>query len=155
MHLLYGMEVYGPGLDQKSISKLQVLQNKILRALQRRNRYWPVDDPHLRFNILKVSDLIEYKTLLNIFTIIYEPDKLPNDTIEYINLNAHLHETRNKNHLIVAKSKNNYGKRMLNSIISDKWNKLSKEIRNATNMQSFKKQFNKWEIDQYINPPMI
>ena len=154
-HLLYIMEVYGPGLDQKSISKLQVLQNKTLRALQRKNRYWPVNDLHSTFNILKVNDLIEYKTLSNIFTMLNEPDKLPSNTIDYIKLNAHLHETRNKNSLMVAKSKNKYGKRMLNSIISDKWNKLSSEIRNARNMQSFKAQFNKWKIGQYTNLPMI
>ena len=59
-NLYYCAEVYG-NTTASYLNPLQIAQNKALRALQFKSRYYPINEMHKEFQILKVPDIIEYK----------------------------------------------------------------------------------------------
>ena len=43
------------------LNQLQVVQNRKLRALQYKNKYFPINKMHKSYEILKLQDIIQYK----------------------------------------------------------------------------------------------
>ena len=56
-NLYYCAEVYG-NTTASYLNPLQIAQNKALRALQFKSRYYPINEMHKEFQILKVHDII-------------------------------------------------------------------------------------------------
>ena len=96
-HLLYGIEIYG-NTYPSYLSKLVVLNNKLLRIIQSRSIRTPVEDPH---NTLPLSSLPESQVLVFIHKFIYNKDKLPVIFSSYFTPNSFIHsyDTRNKSDL--------------------------------------------------------
>ena len=61
-HVNYGLELFGT-CAKKTLHKLQVKQNQLLKVLSHTDRLYPTDDLHSNFNIMKISDLYQVKVL--------------------------------------------------------------------------------------------
>ena len=55
---------------------LQIAQNKALRALQFKNRYYPTNQIHENFQINKVLDIVEYELTKSIYSLLTGTPKL-------------------------------------------------------------------------------
>ena len=53
------------------------MQNKALRALQSKNHYYPTNEMHKEFQILKVADIVEYKLSNLTHSLLPGTSKLP------------------------------------------------------------------------------
>ena len=104
-NLYYCAEVYG-NTTPSYLNPLQVVQNKALRALQCRNRYYPTNEIHKEFQIQKVSDIVEYKLSKLIHSLLTGTPKLPETLDKRIfKLDSiHTRTTRNK-HRVYSKKK--------------------------------------------------
>lgn len=56
--IVYGMEIYGNASKQQ-INKLQVLQNKALKLLHRKNWYTSTNSLHKELSLLKFNDIFK------------------------------------------------------------------------------------------------
>ena len=75
-HLLYGIEIYG-NTRKSYISKLEILNNKILRILQNKSIRTPVIELYKSYNTLSLSQLHDYQILLFVHKLLHHADKLP------------------------------------------------------------------------------
>ena len=140
-HIYYCAEIYGNGASQKCIEKLQLIQNKSLRALQFKNKYFPINKLHSNFNILKVQDLILFKQMSLLHSIKYTPASLPNPTLELLPITDHQYPTRNKSHFEICPTHSKFGKKMLKSKCSKFWYSLPSIITESMGKNYFKNKF--------------
>ena len=150
-NLFYCADIYGKGSPQ-ALNSLQTIQNKALRALQFKNKYFPINDLHHNFDILKVGDICEYKSLLNIHKITHHSEKLPAPikTLLVPNNEIHQHSTRNSNKLFKQHTgKKKSGHRSIKNQTSTEWNALPKTIQDTKSTKRFNTSFKKWKIDTY------
>ena len=77
----YAIPIYGV-TKQDNISKIQVLQNKLLKILTFKNYRYSTNQLHNEFGILKVNDIINQEILT--FVHEYINNKLPSDLINIL-----------------------------------------------------------------------
>ena len=78
-NIYYCAEIYGR-TPKTIIQPLQKVQNSSLRALQFKDRYYPINEMHKEYKILKVlkvTDIIEHKIQKLIHSILYFPNLIP------------------------------------------------------------------------------
>jgi len=77
-HLVYSVEIYA-NTYQTYLSKLVILNNKLLRILQlqRRSVRTPVGKLYKTFNTLTLPLMHEYRILIFVHTFLYNREKLP------------------------------------------------------------------------------
>ena len=149
--IYYCADIYRYG-SQQALNSLQTIQNKALRALQFKNKYFPVNDLHHNFEILKVKDICQFKSLLNIHNIIHHPEKLPTliKALLVTNNGLHQHTTRTSTKLFKQHiGKKRSGNRSLKHEASNEWNTLHKNIRETKSTKKFKVLFKRSKIDTY------
>ena len=96
-YIYYCAEVYGNATNL-TFKPLQLIQNRALRALQYQNKYFPVNQMHKDYEILKIQDIIQYKQSKIIHSLLTGDKKLPtvlNKLIIPIK-NFHPHNTRRR-----------------------------------------------------------
>ena len=91
----YAFEAFGIA-SQNKLKDLQVLQNKILRILQFKDRKYSTNAIHKECNILKLIDLYEFKILKFMHNVHYNKGKLPSVFKRYFEKNevSHTYPTR-------------------------------------------------------------
>jgi len=75
-HILYSIEIYG-NTYQTYLSKLNILNNKLLRIVQNQSIRTPVRNLYKIFNTLPISLTHEYRILNFVHTFINNNEKLP------------------------------------------------------------------------------
>ena len=127
------------------------MQNKALRALQFRNRNYPTNEMHKEFQILKVSDIVEYKLSKLIHSLLTGTPKLP-ETLDKLIVKMdtiHTRTTRNK-HQVYSKNENRaIGKRQLKCQPSKTWNSYPIYMKTTQTHSQFKTAFYEWKLDGY------
>ncbi len=106
--IAYGIEVYGTA-SQRSIGKLQVIQNKILKILYNKDWYTPTVILHKDLMLLKICNIF---SLFNLVFVYQQQNKeLPEIFSSYYIARDNLHDryTRNRKYLHINQSRNNYG----------------------------------------------
>ena len=150
-NIYYCAEIYGNTHDQ-FIKGLQKVHNKTLRALQYKSRYYLINQLHKNYDILKVKDVIFYKSMLNIFNIINHPDSIPKIIVDQISINSHHYSTRSKHPLMVNNNNNTIvGSKLMSCAWSKKWNLLPDSIQNAPSKDLFKKRFYEHTLESYAS----
>ena len=136
-YLYYCAEIYG-NVPQTCLKRLQLVQNRALRALQFRNKYYPINEMHNEYAILKVHDIVQYKQFKIIHSLLTGDKHLPtvmNKLIVPIK-NIHTHKTRNTKMVYAVKSRRPIGKRLLNCNASKELKNLPRDLlgdsRNST-----------------------
>ena len=149
-YLYYCAEIYGNATNN-SLKPLQLLQNRVLRALQNKNKYFPINEMHKEYSILKVKDMIEYKQSKIIHSLLTGATKLPRVLKKLIIpvKNIHTHNTRHQNLIYEVKARRPIGNRLLKCSASKKWNNLPNIVTLANTHTEFKSEFYHLKLSSY------
>ena len=110
-HLLYGIEIYG-NTYHAYLSKLKILNNKILRIVQKRPKRTHTTDLYKFYETLPLPLLDSYQILLLLHKFVHHPNKLPPVFRSYFTHNQSIHhyDIREKCHMYLVVPNTTYGK---------------------------------------------
>ena len=135
----YGIALYGAA-DKNIIEPLQILQNKLLRVLTKKDPMYSTNKIHNELELLKINDIYESEVLSFVYNCVNRnvPDALGN----YFTLMSDTHtiNTRNKNHILrdpCLKSK--IGRLSVKQRGVQLWNKLDKSLKKSEDSKAFRK----------------
>ena len=135
----YGIALYGAA-DKNIIEPLQILQNKLLRVLTKKDPMYSTNKIHNELELLKINYIYESEVLSFVYNCVNRnvPDALGN----YFTLMSDTHtiNTRNKNHILrdpCLKSK--IGRLSVKQRGVQLWNKLDKSLKKSENSKAFRK----------------
>ena len=134
----YGIAVYGQA-NLTEISKIQVLQNQLLKVLAGKKYRYPTDKLHDDFSLLKVTDITRQEVLTFVFNFFM--DSLPTVFRNYYETFSETHNinTRNANlNIRKIRRNNNFGAKSIKIIGADLWNDLSRDLRTSANTKQFR-----------------
>ena len=149
--IIYGIEVYG-NTNKSLLTKLQVIQNKILKILYKKDWYLSTNTLHKEINILKVNDLYNMSVLK--FVHKCKINDSPNIFNEYYTERHTIHNynTRYAKTIDLPKfNKITYGKKSIRYIGAQFYNNITTKIKNVPdmNVKEFSNFLKDWYIDQY------
>ena len=149
-YLYYCAEVYG-SVPNNAIKPLQLIQNRALRALQFQNRYYPTNELHKNFSILKVNDMVHYKQSKIIHSLLTGAQKLQTVMKKLIvpTKRVHQHQTRHRNPVYCVKPRRGIGKRQLKCNASKYYNDMPSEVKSQESHGEFKKEFFNFILNSY------
>jgi len=85
-HLIYGIEIYG-NTYKNHLSKLMILNNKIVRLLQKAPIDTRITQLYSNFNTMPLPDLHKFQILKFVHKFIHHQDQLPSVYSYYFNKN--------------------------------------------------------------------
>ena len=143
-YLLYAVEIYG-NTYQTHLNRLMVLNNKILRILQRAPRNTPVINLYSKFNTLTLPSLHSFQILKFVHKFIHHCDQLPPVFSAYFSKNSMFH-SYDKDNLHLQLSQTNLGQRSIKFKGSSLWNTLPDVIRNTPSINAFNRKLREYLI---------
>ena len=135
----YGIALYGAA-DNNVIEPLQILQNKLLRVLTKKDPRYSTNKLHKELELLKVNDIYESEVLTFVYNCVNR--NVPNALSNYfITLgDTHNLNTRNKNYLLRDPClKGKIGRLSVKQKGVQLWNTLDKSLKTADNSKAFRK----------------
>jgi len=138
-HILYGIEIYG-NTYHTYLSKLEILNNKILRIVQKKPKRTHTIDLYKFYGTLPLSLLHNYQILLLLHKFVHHPNKLPSVFQSYFmqNQSIHHYDTREKCHMHLVAPHTTYGKRLIKYKGSQFWNDLPETLKSIQSVDAFK-----------------
>ena len=138
-HLLYGIEVYA-NTYQCNLTRLVVLNNKILRILQNEGIRTRVVNLYRNYHTLPVPLLHTYQVLIFVHKFVHHKSLLPDIFHDYFTENKfiHSHFTRSADCLHLQNVRTSVGARCLKFKGSQLWNDLPGKLRDITSVSLFK-----------------
>ena len=129
-HILYGVELYA-NTYKSYLQKLSILNNKLLRIMQKVSIYTPVLQLYTVFNTLPIDRLFKRQLLLFMRKYLHFKDLIPPAYLNYFTLNHQVHDydTRSRADLHLCRFNTNVGKKCLNFKASMLWNLLPTELK--------------------------
>ena len=129
-HILYGVELYA-NTCKTYLQKLNVLNNKLLRLMQKASIYTHVLQLYITFNTLPIERLFKRQLLLFVRKCMHFKELIPPIYLNYftLNLQVHNHDTRTRNDLHLCRFNTNFGKRCLNFQASILWKLLPIDLK--------------------------
>ena len=137
-YILYGLEVYGNTFPSY-LDKLTLLNNKLLRILQKKGRTCCNESLYLQYNTLPPVQLFNYQVLNLVHKTVFSPYLLPSIFHDYFTRTSSIHryETRH-NKLYLTHVNTRFGQRILRYKGTQLWNRLPNNLSNNTASQSFR-----------------
>ena len=135
IYILYGLEVYG-NTYPSYLDKLTILNNKLLRILQKKGCTCCNESLYLQYNTLPPVQLFNYQVLNLVHKVVYCPHLLPSIFHNYFTLTCSIH---GYNKLCLMHVNTRFGQRILRYRDSQLWNRLPSNLTNSTASQSFRK----------------
>lgn len=146
--LNYGIEVYGSAKAHK-LNKLQVLQNKLMKLLTKKDISYNTQRLHVDLNILKVEDMYKLATLKFVYKCFRE-QHIPNFDKYFETRNVvHNHDTRQTHQLHTPAIRTDIGRSTTRYTGCLLWNSLNQEELNSSSLYVFKKNVFKKIIQSY------
>ena len=145
----YGLPIYGI-TSKENISKIQVLQSKLLKILTNKHSRFSTNLLHNELKILKVEDILEQELLS--FVHNYVNDKLPDVFENYFKLRKDTQtiQTRNiDNRFIIPFCRTNTGAGSMKVKGPKIWNSLPVPLKEKLNLKSFR---NAWKETKFPYP---
>jgi len=136
----YGITVYGSASKNK-ISKIQTLQNKLLKVLLAKRFQYSTNSLHNELKILKVSDIAKVNSLT--FVHNYFHDKLPKMFNNYFTVFREVHEINTRgseNHIQLDIYSTNIGHSTMKIRGAKLWNNTGANIIKLKDIKSFRQQ---------------
>ena len=148
-HLLYGIEIYG-NTYHSHLSKLETLNNKILRILQNKPLRTHTIDLYSSYLTLPLSLLHNFQILLFVHKFIHHSGKLPPVFMSYFIQNQfiHQHDTRTRCNLHPYTPCTNFGKRAIKYKGTQLWNDLPENLKLLVSTVSFKRELKYFLLSQ-------
>jgi len=130
-HLTYSIEIYG-NTYTNHLNKLMIINNKLLRILQKAPRDFPIVKLYANFNTFTLPELHTYQIyqiLKFVHKCNYYQNKLPSIFSNYFIQNSmiHIHNTRNREHLYIEFAHSSLGQRSIKFKGSCLWNTIPDE----------------------------
>ena len=138
--ILYGLEVYA-NTYQTYLHDLMIINNRILRILQKKDRLCHTIDLYSAYNTLPIDKLFNLKALLYAHAQIYRPMTLPKIIQEKMMLNnqIHQHQTRSSSNFHRSSYNSTRGSKSFSNISAVLWNSLENNVKSVSSDISFKK----------------
>ena len=144
-HLNYGLSAWGPMVSKANIKKLQVKQNKAVRAIFNLKNRSRLSDYYRKGQLLDLKGLIELS--LAKISHRYITDVLPKCIINLFENTNHTHETRNRHQLqAIPHTTQIYNKSFLGRA-PHIWLHLPRNIKDINNPKKFNRSFVKHSLD--------
>ncbi len=136
-YITYGIEMYGTAC-KKYISKLQIMQNRLLKILTCKPYRYNSLQLHNELKILTVNSV--YSLYVNVFVFKQYNHMLPNIFNQYYQTNECLRgcSTRQSSDFYVPKYKTTFGSKSTKIIGSKLWNSTPKIFKCALSVKTFK-----------------
>ena len=149
-YIYYCAEIYG-NASNANLQRLQLVQNRTLRALQYKNKYFPINKMHKSYGILKIQDVIQYKQSKIIHSLLTGAKKLPTVLKKLIVpvANIHNHKTRQRNLVYEVKPRRHIANRQLKCMASKEFNSLPKDVTQKLTHGEFKNEFYDFKLRSY------
>ena len=126
-----GIETYGSASEYK-ISKLQILQNKLLKLLTKKERRYSTNELHKSLNILKVKHIYETSVLMFVHGCIRDTPIAPFKNYFDPRGHAHNYNLRNNEDLATNQIRTNMGAHSTHTVGAKLWNNTPKVITDIT-----------------------
>ena len=138
--ILYGIEIYA-NTYMTYLHNLIMLNNRILRITQRKDRFSDTRILYATFNTLPIDKLFELQLLLHAHALFYKSSKLPsllhNKTI--FNNDIHKYDTRSSGDFHRISMESSAGAKTSRNLCSKLWNPLPASIKSISSLSLFKK----------------
>jgi len=141
-HILYGTELYA-NTAATNLHNLIILNNRLLRILQKKWTKYPTKDLYINYNVLPIPQLHLQQILLLVHTLMYRKYLLPKVFANYFDLNRSIYSynRHGSNNLhIISVHYNNYGKPSVKYKASSLWNRLLNSINSKSSKMQFLRQ---------------
>jgi hypothetical protein len=137
--LYYGIEIYS-NTTKAYLDPLLKMNNKILRVLQNKPLRTPVEILYKNYNTLQIPQLRDLAIVCLVHKFVHNVKELPEIYHHYFlfNYEIHDHDTRAKGDLHKNKITSDTGKRNIQILGCNLWNKIPKSIRSIKNLHLFK-----------------
>ncbi len=127
---------------------LLVLQKRVVRIIANVTKYAHTNELFKRFRILKLHELIEYKTGILMYNVYH--DKIPSNLKPMFTIGTTIHyQTRQKNKFKILFRNTNIKAFCVTSIGAKLWNSLPIELADAKSLHTFKFKFKLYLLDRY------
>jgi hypothetical protein len=135
----YGIELYA-NTNQSNLHQLSILNNKILRTLQKESMTTSTNNLYINYKTLPIPLLHEFKLLLLVHKFTYDNLNMPVALRNYFstNSNIHSHNTRQRMNYHLQISKTSFGLRCFDKKAAKLWNELPECIKNINSTKLFK-----------------
>ena len=143
----YGIEVYGHCADEH-LSKLQTLQNKLLKPLLKLDRRTSTNQLHRDLSLLKVSDI--HAVSLLCFVNQCRAARCPETFCNYYQVRQTERELRNNDHLEVPWARTDIGLSSCNIKGARLWNENFEAVNSHLYKLCFKANVTKHFIEKYL-----
>ena len=138
----YGIEIYGSA-SKNRISKIQTLQNKLLRLLMRKDRMYSSNQLHKDLNILNITDIFK-TTVLSFVHNCIKGNPIPVFQNYYQDREGvHQHYTRNRQQLQTDRFRTNMGKSTTHYNGAILWNNLGNDLTSIADRYEFRREISK------------
>lgn len=150
--LLNGIEVYGSA-DMTSLSKLMILNNRILRILQWKKLDFPIIELYRNYNTLPIPALCNFQLLCFMFNYTKNNKVIPNALRNYFTINntVHTHNTRARNEYHLFSVNSNIGKKTMSFSTVKMWNDLPETLKQISSLHTFKQRIKSYLLNKYFN----
>jgi len=138
--ILYGIEIYA-NTYQTFLHDLMILNNRILRIIQKADRTTHVAELYSSYNTLPIDKLFIQRLLLHAHAIIYKSPSIPPLFYNSVAFNNEIHDhyTRSSSDLHRASHKSVHGTKTISNLCAVHWNSLPLELKTITSPPLFKK----------------
>ena len=139
-YVSYGIEIYANAC-YSHLNKLIVLNNKILRIIQRQKMTTPVRSLYSNYNCLPIPLLHNYQLLLIVHKCMFHQNLLPEVFHDFFVCNTlvHSHCTRSSHNLHLYSIRSGFGFRCIKLKASQLWNALPADhLRSIHSFNCFK-----------------
>ena len=143
----YGIEVYG-NTSAKNISRVQVIQNKLLKLILSWDWQTSTNFVHNDLKILKVEDIYKYNILNFVNKCVM--GRIPENFKTYYKTKVVPYATRSKGSLDVIPCRTWYGSKAVKVNGALLWNNIHKNIRELRSMPELKEGLLKYYITLYV-----
>ena len=142
----YGIEAYR-SCSKEALSKLHIMQNKLLRLLLKWDRRTPTDLVHQRLSILKSDDV----HIARVLSIINEcrSCRVPEMFVNYYNIRETWLNLRNRSSLDISWARTDLGLSRCDIKGARLWNNYLQTTSQLLYKKSFHKQFSKFFTRKY------
>ena len=145
----YGSIITGQTTDE-NLSKIQTLQNKLLKVLYYKNYRYSTNKLHNELEILKFNDLIKQETLSFVYQYVH--GKLPSVFGNYFShrheLTEMIEEYRTRR-FILPRYNNDIGKSTIQYVGSKMFNEQAQQVKLNISIKTFRKHVKKLYMTQY------
>ena len=149
---MYGIEIYA-NTYPTYLHDAMILNNRILRIIQKKNRSTPVAELYFSYNTLPIDKLFEFRLLLHAYSIIYKSLTLPPLFYDTISLNnkIHTYSTRSSQDAHRVSYFSNSGRRISSNLCAIFWNSLPTNLKTVSTQENFKKHLKVYFLQRLLS----